>query len=71
VLPFYPKQATGGVTNVADSLYDDPISLSLGCRMAIKQLLKKFNFLYKKMHMINCTLPNFTQIYSYNVAILL
>ena len=27
-LPFYPKQA-GGVTGVADSLYDDPTSLSL------------------------------------------
>jgi hypothetical protein len=30
-LPFYPNQAAqpGGVTNVADSLYDDPTSLSL------------------------------------------
>ena len=27
-LPFYPKKA-GGVTDVADSLYDDPTSLSL------------------------------------------
>ena len=27
-LPFYPKQA-GGVTDVADSLYNDPTSLSL------------------------------------------